>query len=224
MTNHNDAVACQAARPTGPSNPAVPAGSAGQAVRAARQRWPRAPARGKPIGRCLIVGSLLIFSLGLTAVYTATVAADVQQHHWAAALDASRDAVPATVGWAALLIVFFAGGARAAGKFSASDEHSEAKRQDQAARARDSARQAEQRVQTLAASLAALTGTAAEAGQSWQLAREIGDTEARLDQARQWLVGARAALDACQRDIARTASQPSSGASEELELTGRGVA
>lgn len=224
VTNHNDAVACQTARQTGPMNPATSAGSAVQAVLAAGQHRPRASACRRSIRRCLTVGSLLIFSLGVTAVYIATVTADFQRHHWAGALDASRDAVPAAVGWAALVIVLFAGGTRAAAQFSAADEHSETERQRQAARARDSVRQAEQRVQALAGRLAALSDTAAEGGQSGQLARQIGDTEARLDQARQWLVGARGALYACQPDVARTASQLSSGPREELGPTGRRVA
>ncbi len=164
-----------------------------------------------------------MFSLGVTAVYIATVAGDIQQHHWAAALDASRAAVPAAVGWAALLIVFFASGTRAAEQSRAA-EHAAAERQSRAARARDSVRQAEKRVQSLAASLAVLSALAARADQNRQLAREIGDTIARLDQADQWLVCARAALDACQRHVAETARTPASGSGAEPGATARRVA
>ena len=165
-----------------------------------------------------------MFSLGVTAVYIATVAGDIQQHHWAAALAASRAAVPAAVGWAALLIVFFASGTRAAEQSRAAAEHAAAERQSRAARARDSVRQAEKRVQSLAASLAVLSALAARADQNRQLAREIGDTIARLDQAHQWLVCARAALDACQRHVAETARTPASGSGAEPGATARRVA
>ena len=78
-------------------------GLAGQRLRAAgsrrRSRW-----------RWLLVGLLLIFSLLVTALSVTTLTADLMQHRWGGALDASRDAVPAVVGWAALLIIFFGRG------------------------------------------------------------------------------------------------------------------
>src|SRR5262249_47276916 len=108
---------------------------------------------------------------------------------------------PAAVGWAALLIVFFARGTTAGEQLLAADEHT-MERRTQAARAEDSVRQAEQRVQRLAASLAALSATAAQAGQNRHMPRQPGETAARLDRAGQWLIGARAARDASQRQVA----------------------
>jgi hypothetical protein len=58
----------------------------------------------------VLVGLLLIFSLLITALYLTTLTADLLQHRWGGALDDSRDAVPAAVGWAALLIIFFGRG------------------------------------------------------------------------------------------------------------------
>jgi hypothetical protein len=60
--------------------------------------------------RWLLVGLLLIFSLLTTTLYVTSLAADLLQHRWGGALDLSRDAVPAAVGWAALLIIYFGRG------------------------------------------------------------------------------------------------------------------
>jgi hypothetical protein len=158
--------------------------------------------------RWLVIGALLLLCVGITIVYVATVTADVRLHHWASALDASRDAVPAAVGWAALLIVFFARGGPAE-QLRATDEPMLTERKKQTADAQDSVLRAEQRVDWLAARLAELSTIAAQASQNQQLARQIGATAARLEQAEQWLIGARAALVASQRDTAKTArSQP----------------
>ncbi len=168
--------------------------------------------RRRPFWRWLPVGFLLAFSLGVTTVYVATVAADVRQHHWAGTLDASRDAVPAAVGWAALLIIFFARAAAVAEQSPTADDRAAAEKQKQAALASESVRLAEQRVQRLSARLAELRATAAREGQDeqgGQLARQIGATAARLDLARQWLIGARAALAASQPDVPRASgTQP----------------
>ena len=220
VTNHHHAAACHAARSasppsrartTGQTGPAAQFESAGKAALAAGQHLSRATARRQPLWRWLLAGLLLAFSLGVTIVFIATVIVDVRQHHWAGALGASRAAVPAAVGWAALLIVFFASGTPAPEQVLAADEHTVAERQRQAALARDSIRRAQRRVQRLAASLAELSALAAQSGQDPQLARQVGDTAARLDQARQWLIGARAALAASQPDVAQTGGlQPDS--------------
>jgi hypothetical protein len=151
----------------------------------------------------LLIALLGVFTLGVTAVYVATVAMDVRQHHWAGALDASRDAVPAAVGWAALVIVFFARAATVADDVPTAQDHVVTENLRQAALARDSVLRAEQRVQRLAASLAELGALAARDGEDRQLARQIGATAARLDLATQWLAGACAALAASQPDIAK---------------------
>ena len=209
MAIHDDVVACQAASPTSPARPTGQAGPAGQsgsakgAALAAGLHLSRVAARRRPFVRWLLVALLGIFSLGLTAVYVATLTTDIRQHHWAGALDTSRDAVPAAVGWAALLIVFFARAAAAADQASAAEDHAATERQRQAALARDSVRRAEQRLQRLAASLSELCELAAQDGQNRQLDRQIGATAARLDLARQWLVGANAALAASQPELTK---------------------
>ena len=164
----------------------------------------RVAARRRPGWRWLLVGLLCVFSLAVTAVYVATVIMDIRQRHWAGAFDASRDAVPAAVGWAALLILFTGRAAMAA------DEHAAAERHMHVALATDSVHRAEQRVERLAATLTELSAAAARDANDRHLARQIGDTAARMDLARQWLIGARAALAASQPDVAKASeTQPS---------------
>ena len=69
-------------------------------------------------------------------------------------------------------------------------------------------------MQDLTASLAAMLAALGDVGDprraaagpasSRQLSRQIAETTARLDQARQWLASARAALAASQQDVADT--------------------
>ena len=224
MAIHDDVAAFQAARPTRPASPTSPANPAGQtgptgpagqfgsakgAALAAGQQLSQVAAHRRPLWRWLLVGLLGVFSLGVTAVYVATVTVDVRQHHWAGMLDASRVAVPAAVGWAALLILFFGRGAAKADQLPTADEYEVTEKQKQATLARDSVCRAEQCVLRLAARLAELSAEASEDAQNRQLARQIGDTAARLDLARQWLIGARAALAASQSNAANaTGTQP----------------
>jgi hypothetical protein len=209
VANHEDALACQTARRARQTGPAGQFGSAKGAALAAGQHLSRVAARRRPLWRWLFVGLLAIFSLGVTAVFIATVTVDVRQHHWAGALAASRDAVPAAVGWAALLIIFFGRRAAMPDQLPAADEHAVTEKQKRAALARDSVRRAEQRVQRLAARLTELSAVAAEEAQDQQLARQIGSTAARLDLAMQWLIGARAALATSQSDLAKASdNQP----------------
>ena len=225
MAIHDDVVAYQAtrtARPASPASPissARPTGQAGPAAQlasatgtalAAGQHLSGVAAGRRPFWRSLLVVLLGVFSLGVTAVYVATLTTDFRQHHWAGALDASRDAVPAAVGWAALLLIFFARSAAAADQASAAEDHAVTERQRQAALARDSVRRAEQRVQRLAERLAELSALAGQGGQNRQLDRQIGATAARLDLARQWAVGARAALAATQPDLEKATATQSS--------------
>ena len=205
MTNHHDAAAWQAVRP---SRQARQLRSATGAAQATGQHLSRVAARRRPLWRWLVVSLLLAFSLGATTVYVVTVAADIRQHHWAGALDASRDAVPAAVGWAALLIVFFARATSGAERSPTRDERAVTEKQKQAALARESVRRAEQRVQRLRARLAELNALAAQDGRDGQLACQLGATSARLDLARQWLIEARATLAASQPDVANAISTP----------------
>lgn len=173
-------------------------GPAGQRLGAAgrRRSW----------WRWLLVGLLLIFSLLVTALYVTTLVADLLQHRWGGALVASRDAVPAVVGWAALLIIFFGRGLTPAERLLPADRRV---REQARIRDEDSVHRAEQRVRDLTASLAVLCAGlgdgkpgAAGPATSAQLARQVAETKARLDQARQWLTSARAAMAASQQDLA----------------------
>lgn len=159
-----------------------------------------------------MVGLLLIFSLLVTAMYVATLTADLLQHRWGGALVASRDAVPAVVGWAALLIIFFGRGLTPAERLLSADHRAIREKQTRTRRDEESVHRAEQRVRELTASLAALRAGLADAadpqhgaarhGSSPQLARQVAEATARLEQARQWLTSARAALAAHQQDVA----------------------
>jgi hypothetical protein len=169
-----------------------------------------------------MVGLLLIFTLVMTTLYVATLIADLLRHRWGGALDASRDAVPAAVGWAALLIIFLGRGTSAAEQLMSGDHHAVSEKEKRAARNVESVRRAEQRVRDLAASLASLCagvevpgqaghGAAAAPGPGRKLAREVAETTARLDQARQWLTSARAALAASQQDVGTATEKLTTG-------------
>ena len=197
----------------------------------ASQRPRAAGSRRRPWWRLLLVGLLLVFSLLITALYLTTLTADLLQHRWGGALDDSRDAVPAAVGWAALLIIFFGRGMGPAERLLSADRRALRAKQTRASKDADSVRRAEQRVRDLTARLSALSaalgpatapgpaaghgpaaglGDAAQpqrdapaaAASSPQLARQVAETVARLDQARQWLASARAALASSQQDVA----------------------
>jgi hypothetical protein len=186
------------------------------------QRITVARSRRRCWWRWLLVGLLLIFILFITALYLRTLTADLTQHRWGGALDASRDAVPAVVGWGALLIIFFGRGIPAADRLLPADQRALREKQARAERDEDSLRRAEQRVHDLTARLSALfaclsdaadsqRGAAAGAPSSPQLARQVAETTARLDQARQWLSSARAALAASPDDVAGATGKPSAG-------------
>lgn len=184
----------------------------------ADQRLREAGSRRRPLWRWLLVGLLLIFSLVITALYLTTLTADLLQHRWGEALDASRGAVPAAVGWAALLIIFFGRGFTPAERLLSADQPVMREKQTRASRDADSVRLAEQRVRDLTARLAALTTGAGDAAAGDaaeprhltaplpssrpQLGRQVAETVARLDQARQWLASAHAARAASQQDVA----------------------
>jgi len=153
--------------------------------------------------RWLITGVLLVFSVTVTALYAAALIPDLTHHRWAAALDASRDAVPALVGWAALIIVFTTGGSTATRRVLSADSFAVAQKHKQAERDRESARVAALRVQELTAKLAELTAARSrqELRPGIRVDQELAGTRARLDQARQWLAGAQAALAVSQHQV-----------------------
>ena len=193
-----------------------------------------------------MIGLLLTFSIVVTTMFVATMAGALAQHHWAEALDTTRDAVPAAVGWGAVLIVLLtpAHGRR---QLLSEDSQAVTEKLRRVARDADSVRRAGQRVQKLTDRLAVLIarletpaggnapgtpaapspqahgelpqdaagaapgvaaaapgGRAASAGISpgRHLARQVAETRARLDQARQWLESAQAALAASQQEAA----------------------
>jgi hypothetical protein len=178
-----------------------------------------------------MVGLLLIFTLVMTTLYVATLTADLLRDRWGGALDASRDAVPAAVGWAALLIIFLGRGTAAAEQLMSADHHAVREKEKRALRNEDSVRRAEQRVRDLAASLAALSAgievrgqagreATAATGPGRQLARQVAETTARLDQAQQWLASARAALAASQHDVAATTDKLPTDLADPVERPG----
>lgn len=191
-----------------------------------------AVARRRPWWRWALIGLLLAFSLTTTGLYAASLIRDVSQHHWGAALDASRDAVPAAVGWAALMLLFFPRGTGTAERLLSADDRALTDSLEQATRDQASLDSAHSKVQRLTEKLARLVaardhaGSAvgpapevadkpADAGVTYldpgavyldpdgaDLDREIAETTARLDQATQWLVGARTAVSVSQRAVA----------------------
>jgi hypothetical protein len=162
-----------------------------------------------------VVSLLLTSTLLITALFVTTLAADLMQHRWEEALVASRDAVPAVVGWAALLILFLGRGLTAAERLLPADRRALREKEARAQR-EDSVQRAEQRVHDLTASLEALldglddqSGLQRAGMSSPQLARQLAETTARLDQARQWLASARAALSGRQQGVAETPCEKS---------------
>ena len=180
----------------------------------------------------MLIGLLLAFSLATTGLYAAALVRDISQHHWAAALDASRDAVPAAVGWAALVLLFFPRSTAAAERLLSADDRALNERLHEAACDQGRMDSAQRKVQRLTEKLARLTGARehadsaggpapqiadkpADAGVTYldpgaiylnpdhaDLDREIAETTARLDQATQWLASARTAVSVSQRAVA----------------------
>lgn len=188
--------------------------------------------RRRPWWKWVLIGLLLAFSLTTTGLYLAALVRDLSEHHWGAALDVSRAAVPAAVGWAALIFLFSSRSRAAAERLLSADDRMLTERLEQAARDQAAMDNAEHKVRRLTAKLERLTaarehaGTAggptpaitdapADAGVTYldpgavyldpdcaDLDREIAETTARLDQARQWLASARSAVSVSQRAVA----------------------
>jgi hypothetical protein len=234
MTSDDDPsttdVAERALTPLPGSSPLPPALGGPAALLARRTKI--AASRRRPSWKWLLIGLLLAFSLATTGLYAATLVRDLSQHHWGAALDASRDAVPAAVGWAALILLFFPRGTIAAERLLYADDRVLTDRLQQAARDQACMENAKHKVRRLTAKLARLTtardhadsargaapevaDTPADAGVTYldpgavyldpdhaELVREIAETTARLDQAKQWLASARAAVSVSERAVA----------------------
>ncbi|MBO0833928.1 MAG: hypothetical protein J2P28_00235 [Actinobacteria bacterium] len=151
---------------------------------------------------------LLAATITVTVVYLTTLATDIGRHHWAHALDASREAVLVVVGWAAVIIVFSSGrdsppaGDRGTGLLPPGDgvspgEHHDGPDPDtESVPNTESVLVAQQRVHRLRARLAELAAARERVGSSADpdLDREVASTAARLEHARQWLTSAQSAL------------------------------
>lgn len=191
-----------------------------------------AASRRRPWWKWLLIGLLLAFSVATTGLYAAALIRDLSQHHWGAALDASRDAVPAAVGWAALIFLFFPRSTTAAERLLSADDRVLTDRLRQAAQDQACMDNAERKVRRLTTRLARLTAarehaeaavgparglaaSPADAGVTYldpgaiyqdpdhaDLDQEIAETRARLDQATQWFASARAAVSVSQRAVA----------------------
>jgi hypothetical protein len=162
-------------------------------------------------------------------LYAVTLIRAISMHHWAAALDASRDAVPAAVGWAALLLVFFPRSTPEAEQMLFDDNYALSEKLRLAARDQASMDNAEHKVHRLTAKLDRLATARAQAGPAGleargavsdsgvtyldpgavylgaddaELDQEISETTARLEQARQWLASARDAVAVSQQAVA----------------------
>jgi len=150
---------------------------------------------------------LLAATITVTTVYAATLARDIGRHHWAEALDASREAVLAVVGWAAVMIVLSAQDAQqpeqarpgdgSTGGGSTGGGSTGGEGQDEPAAA-GPVLQAQDRVRRLRGRLAELVAARDRAGKGADpdLDRELASTTARLEQARQWLTSAQSARSA----------------------------
>ncbi len=116
-----------------------------------------AASRRRPWWRWFLIALLLAFSVTTTVLYAVALIRDLSLDHWGAALDASRDAVPAAVGWAALLLLFFPRSSPEAERLLSDDNHALSEKLRQAARDQASMDNAEQKVERLTAKLARLT-------------------------------------------------------------------
>lgn len=226
MTSDDEPSAGNAAKRATPASLGAASGPAARPGALIAQRTRLAASRRRPWWKWLLIGLLLAFSLATTWLYAAALIGAVSRHHWAAALDASRDAVPAAVGWAALLLLFFPHSSPEAKRLLSADDRVLSEKLTQAARDQVSMDNAEQKVQGLTAKLARLTAAgpdaAAEPGRiaaepevtyldpgalylgadDAELCRAVAETTARLEQARQWLTSARDAVAVSQREVA----------------------
>jgi hypothetical protein len=155
-------------------------------------------ARRRPWWKWALIALFLAATITVTAVYAATLARDIARQHWTDAIDASREAVLAVVGWAAVTIVLTAEDPRSEEPAQATDRAGAGERQDESTPGADSVLRAQERVRRLRARLAELGSARERAGSRADpdLDREVASTVARLEQARQWLTSAQSALAA----------------------------
>ena len=166
--------------------------------------------RHRPWWKWVLIGLLLAFSLTTTGLYLAALVRDLSEHHWGAALDVSRAAVPAAVGWAALIFLFSPRStASAAERLLSADDRMLTETLEQAARDQAAMDNAEHKVRRLTAKLARLTAAREHAGSAGGAAPAIADAPADagvtyLDPGAVYLDPDRADLD---REIAETTAR-----------------
>jgi hypothetical protein len=175
-------------------------------------------ARRRPWWKWALIALLLAATLAVTVVYVTTLASDVARQHWTEAIDASREAVLAVVGWAAVIIVLTAEDTTRAEPAESGGGTAAGERRDDSTPGADSVLQAQERVRRLRARLAELDAARERAGSRADpdLNREVASTVARLEQARQWLTSAQSALAASRTGVPqpqRTKQHTRAGAS-----------
>lgn len=160
-------------------------------------------ARRRPWWKWALIALLLAATLAVTVVYVTTLTRDVARQHWTEAIDASREAVLAVVGWAAVIIVLTAEDTTRAEPAESGDSAAAGERQDDSTPGADSVLQAQERVRRLRARLAELGAARERAGSRADpdLNREVASTVARLEQARQWLTSAQSSLAASRTGV-----------------------
>jgi hypothetical protein len=141
-----------------------------------------------------------------------TLATDIARQHWAAALDASREAVLVIVGWAAVTIVLFADRRSASATTQPGGGGETGPPPAEPTADTESVVEAQWRVHRLRARLAELAAARERAGSAPDpdLDREVASTSARLEHARQWLTSAQSAL-ALSRHEGRQVGRPAGG-------------
>lgn len=229
------------AAPTRSRQP-VPVLAAGERARASHDHDELAPTGRRPWWQWLLIGLLAAVSASVTVLFATTLGADLLQRHWAEAVDSCREAVPGAVGWGALFMIFFMGGRTETDHSGPVDSDEIAATEQRAVAEDETVRRAEARVRMLTARLRLLAaGDHAEPGASTpnrspardrplrdlppvadrpatadrSLARQILETSARLEQARQWLISAQAALAATREMAASLAGQPAGRADSD---------
>jgi hypothetical protein len=129
----------------------------------------------------------------LTVLYAAALTSDVIVHHWTDALEASQDAVPAVIGWAALIYVFFKDGTPAAEQMLSVDNVAVQRAEKQAEEDRGAVEHAEKSVRRLTERLACAVARRDAAGADARpgLDQEVTEIESHLEEARRSLVSSR---------------------------------
>ncbi|MGH3302179.1 MAG: hypothetical protein ACRDOK_10945 [Streptosporangiaceae bacterium] len=170
---------------------------------AGRPLHPRTRATGRrPWWKRVVIALLLVATVLVTVVYATTLARDIARQHWADALDASREAVLAVVGWAAVAIVLSAENDRKSEQTRRSNSATAGQRHGESIAGGDSVLLAQDRVRRLRVRLAELSAARERAGSGADpdLDREVASTAARLEKARQWLTSAQSARTAGSHD------------------------